>query len=175
MCVYEWKLSFSKSIPSFSDPSNELVAHCEVSSSSSLATNALSSSNCKPTETWLWDMLLVCICVVSCTTLGSFSFNILIFSLSQMAYFGSREVIHKDINGIKCESWYARYIFSSSLFACAFNVLDHLQRILSSKCIRGRCVIPMDHNWLKLIALFILHYLKKLSNPIWMVKLVIPR
>ena len=78
MCVYEWKLSFSKSIPSFSDPSDELVAHCEVSSSSSLATNALSSSNCKPTETWLWDMLLVCVCVVCCATLGSFSSNILI-------------------------------------------------------------------------------------------------
>ena len=42
------------------------------------ATNTSSSSNCNPIETWFWDMLLVCLCVVSCATLGSFSFNIVI-------------------------------------------------------------------------------------------------
>ena len=37
-------------MPSPSDPSDELEELCEVSSSSSLATNALSSSNCRVTD-----------------------------------------------------------------------------------------------------------------------------
>ena len=60
------------------DPSNELEELCEVSSSSSLATNALSSSNCNPTSSWLGDILLVRLSVVFGPTFGIFSFNILI-------------------------------------------------------------------------------------------------
>ena len=43
-----------------------------------LATIALSSSNCNPTSPWLWDMILVHLCVEFGTTSGIFSFIILI-------------------------------------------------------------------------------------------------
>ena len=76
ICVSQ--LSLPKSIPSFSDPFDELEELCEVSSSSSLATNALSSLNCNPTSPWVWYMLLVLLCVVLRATFGIFSFIILI-------------------------------------------------------------------------------------------------
>ena len=72
------KLSLSKSTPASRDPFDELDTLFEVSSSSSVATNALSSSNCNPTSPWLWDVLLVRLVVISAPALGIFSFIILI-------------------------------------------------------------------------------------------------
>ena len=101
------ELSFSKYMPSSSDRSDELVGVCEVSSSSSMPTNAFFSSNCNPTSPWLWVMLLVCLCVVSSATFGIVLLLVSWFCCFQRESVAAHLILVESV--IRCITWDSRW------------------------------------------------------------------